>query len=219
MSHQLAMDKVQAIQGLASRGFSERRIAQTLGISRKAVRRHLGRSGPKDTKAPTGEAPTGSADPKDTKAPTGSADCSEVAARAAAAPPASASRSLCQAYQSIILQKLEAGLTAQRIYQDLCDEHGFGGKYHSVRRFVNRLGEPSEAPFRRMEAEPGGEVQVDYGSGAPCLDQEGKPARSHVFRLVLSYSRKGYSEAVRRLTTASFIRSLENASWALGGVP
>ena len=37
MSHQLAMDKVQAIQGLASRGFSERRIAQTLGISRKAL--------------------------------------------------------------------------------------------------------------------------------------------------------------------------------------
>jgi hypothetical protein len=40
-----------------------------------------------------------------------------------------------------------------------------------------------------------------------------------VFRLVLSHSRKGYSEAVRRLTTESFIRSLENAFWALGGVP
>jgi hypothetical protein len=36
---------------------------------------------------------------------------------------------------------------------------------------------------------------------------------------VLSFSRKGYSEAVRRLTTESFIRSLENAFWALGGVP
>jgi hypothetical protein len=35
----------------------------------------------------------------------------------------------------------------------------------------------------------------------------------------LSHSRKGYSEAVRRLTTESFIRSLENAFWALGGVP
>ena len=40
-----------------------------------------------------------------------------------------------------------------------------------------------------------------------------------MFRVVLSHSRKGYSEAVRRLTTESFIRSLENAFWALGGVP
>jgi hypothetical protein len=62
-------------------------------------------------------------------------------------------------------------------------------------------------------------MQVDYGTGARCKDHEGKECRTHVFRLVLSYSRKGYSEAVRRLTTESFIRSLENAFWALGGVP
>jgi hypothetical protein len=36
---------------------------------------------------------------------------------------------------------------------------------------------------------------------------------------VLSFSRKGYTEAVTRLTTESFIRSLENAFWRLGGVP
>lgn len=215
MVNQLAMDKVQAVQGLASRGFSERRIARTLGISRKAVRRHLGRSAPKDTKAPTGKAPTGSVDPKDTKAPTGSAGDSPASSEA----PAGGSRSLCQPYQEIILAKLELGLTAQRIYQDLCDEHGFQGRYSSVRRFVARLSERSDPPFRRMEVEPGEQVQVDYGSGAPCLDGDGQPLRTHVFRLVLSYSRKGYSEAVRRLTTESFIRSLENAFWALGGVP
>ncbi len=62
-------------------------------------------------------------------------------------------------------------------------------------------------------------MQVDYGSGAWCVDSEGKRHRTHVFRLVLGFSRKGYSEAVRRLTTESFIRSLENAFWALGGVP
>jgi transposase len=215
MANQLAMDKVLAIQGLAARGFSERRIANTLGISRKAVRRHLGRCDPKDTKAPTGEAPTGSTTPKDTKAPTGSADDSAAPQPA----PSGGSRSLCHAFQVIILEKLELGLTAQRIYQDLCDEHGFAGKYSSVRRYVSRLSERFDPPFRRIESEPGGEAQVDYGGGARCLDRDGKPIRSHVFRLVLSYSRKGYSEAVRRLTTESFIRSLENAFWALGGVP
>jgi transposase len=130
-----------------------------------------------------------------------------------------ASRSLCDAYRTTILAKLELGLTAQRIYQDLVDEHGFAGKYSSVRRFVQRLSERTELPFRRLEVEPGYEMQVDYGSGAPCQDQQGKPCRTHVFRLVLGFSRKGYSESVRRLTTESFIRSLENAFWTLGGVP
>ena len=72
MANQLAMDKVQAIKGLAAAGRSERQIARTLGISRKAVRRHLGRAAPKETKAPTGKAPTGSEARKETKAPTGS---------------------------------------------------------------------------------------------------------------------------------------------------
>lgn len=214
MANQLAMDKVQAIKSLRATGMSQRRIAKTLGISRKAVLRHLGRIPPKDAKAPTGEAPTGSPDvdeAKDTKAPTGS-ECPPN-------PVAESCRSLCRAYREAILAKLEQGLTAQRIYQDLRQEHGFPGKYSSVRRFVRQLSEGKELPFRRLEVEPGYEMQVDYGTGARCQDQDGKPHRTHVFRLVLSYSRKGYSEAVRRLTTESFVRSLENGFWALGGVP
>ena len=212
MANQLAMDKVQAIKGLAAAGRSERQIARTLGISRKAVRRHLGRAAPKETKAPTGKAPAGSEAPKETKAPTGSEASAEE-------PVLAGSRSLCSAYQPTILAKLEQGLTAQRIYQDLCEEQGFTGKYSSVRHFVQRLQRRRPLPFRRLEVEPGYEMQVDYGSGAHCLDADGKLRRTHVFRLVLSYSRKGYSEAVWRLTTESFIRSLENAFWALGGVP
>jgi len=211
MANRLAMDKSQAIQSLAATGMSERRIAGTLGVSRKAVRQHLGRGVSKETKAPPGKAPTGSGEAKETKAPTGSLEPSE--------PSASDSRSLCAAYQSSILEKLEQGLTAQRIFQDLRDEQGFPGRYHSVRRYVRRLTASADLAFRRIEVPPGYEMQVDYGSGAPCRDEEGKCCRTHVFRGVLSYSRKGYSEAVRRLTTESFIRSLENAFWTLGGVP
>jgi transposase len=215
MANRLAMDKVQAIKSLEAAGLSERQIASTLSISRKAVRRHLGRNRPKDTKAPTGKAPTGSDRPKDTKAPTGS----EVSLTGLENAPEDGSRSLCRPYREAILAKLEAGLTAQRIFQDLCDEQGFSGKYPSVRRYVSRLSQPSELAFRRIEVEPGYEMQVDYGTGARCQDLEGKRYKTHVFRLVLSHSRKGYSEAVRRLTTESFIRSLENAFWTLGGVP
>jgi len=211
MANRLAMDKSQGIKSLAASGMSERRIARTLGVSRKAVRQHLGRGRPKDTKAPSGEALTGSVEAKETKAPTGSTEPLE--------PTADESRSLCAAYQSSILEKLGQGLTAQRIFQDLRDEQGFPGRYHSVRRYVRRLTEGSDLAFRRIEVAAGYEMQVDYGSGAPCRDEDGKRCRTHVFRGVLSFSRKGYSEAVRRLTTESFIRSLENAFWALGGVP
>ena len=93
------------------------------------------------------------------------------------------------------------------------------GKYSSVRRYVHRLRTRRELPYRRIETAPGYELQVDYGTGAGCRDVEGKRIKTHVFRLVMSYSRKAYSEAVRRLTTESFLRSLENAFWALGGVP
>jgi len=83
---------------------------------------------------------------------------------------------------------LELGLSAQRIYQDLVPE-GFAHEYHSVRRFVGKLRGTSPLPFRRMECEAGEEAQVDFGSGAWIEGPEGKRRRSHVFRIVLSYSR------------------------------
>src|SRR5690242_15491821 len=80
MANQLAMDKIQAIKSLEAAGLSERQIARTLSVSRKAVRRHLGRGTSKGTKAPTGKAPTGSVGSKDTKAPTGSAESKDTKA-------------------------------------------------------------------------------------------------------------------------------------------
>ncbi len=62
-------------------------------------------------------------------------------------------------------------------------------------------------------------MQVDFGQGRPWIDATGKKRRSHVFRAVLSYSRKGYTEVVPRQTTEHLIRVLENAFWKLGGVP
>ena len=38
---------------------------------------------------------------------------------------------------------------------------------------------------------PGDEAQVDFGIGAPVVRLDGKRKRPHVFRIVLSFSRKG----------------------------
>jgi len=73
--------------------------------------------------------------------------------------------------------------------------------------------------MRRVERPPGVEAQVDFGTGAPVIGPDGKRRKTHVFRLVLSHSRKAYSEATFRQTTEDFIRSIENAFWCLGGVP
>jgi transposase len=125
----------------------------------------------------------------------------------------------CEPYHEFIVAKLAQELTAQRIFQDLVEEHGFTGNYYSVRRYVARLGQVHEWPMRRMEQPPGREAQVDYGTGVPVIDAEGRRRRTHLFRFVLSHSRKAYSEVAFRQTTDEFLRCLENALWHFGGVP
>jgi transposase len=127
-------------------------------------------------------------------------------------------KSHCAVWEAQITAAAEAGLTAQRIYQDLVTAHQFRGSYQSVKRFVRRLGAAQPLPWRRMECEPGHELQVDFGQGA-WIAVAGRRKRPHVFRAVLSHSRKGYSEVVWQQTTESFIRCLENSFRAFGGAP
>jgi transposase len=118
---------------------------------------------------------------------------------------------------SVIEQGLLTGLSAQRIYQDLVAGHGFTGSYDAVKRFVRQLSQRTELPFRRMECAPAQELQVDFGLGGWVVEA-GKRRRPHLFRAVLSHSRKAYSEVVWRQTSESFLRCLENAFRYFGGV-
>ena len=127
--------------------------------------------------------------------------------------------SQCERYRLGIANKLELGLSAQRIWQDLVAEEGFGGSYESVKRFVRSLRGSREFPFRRIESPPGAEAQVDFGRGGWITGPGGRKRRPHALRVVLSYSRRAYSEGVWRQDTESFIRCLENAFYHLGGVP
>jgi transposase len=119
----------------------------------------------------------------------------------------------------LIAAKVAADLSAQRIYQDLVEEHGFTWSYSTVQRYVKRFKQTRPLPFRRLECAPGEEAQVDFGTGATIITAEGNRLRPHVLRIVLSYSRKAYSEVVLRQSTENFIRCLENAFRHFGGVP
>ena len=139
MANQLKVAKVLSIQTLHEQGWSQRRIASELGVSRHSVAKYL-RERSKPTKAPIG-----SDDSKQAKAPIGSEHSAEDSKQAKAP---IGSRSLCAAFHELILASLQQGLSAQRIYQDLVDDHGFAGQYHSVRRYVAKLNQAQPFPFR-----------------------------------------------------------------------
>ena len=198
MANQLKMAKVHSIQTLHSRGWSQRRIARELGVQRETVARYVRWVQTVDPQnrpnPPTGSGAAGQA------AASGFEPCDDGLATFQNRPnlPAGSSgpASLCEPLREVILAALERGLSSQRIWQDLKTEHDFAGGYDSVKRFCRRLKRGSPLPFRRLESEPGTEAQVDFGTAAPVITPEGKRHRTHLFRIVLSHSRKAYSEAV-----------------------
>lgn len=197
MSNVLKVSKQEAIQSLSARGWSRRRIAAELGLNRRTVSRYAAKC--------TGEVTPGS----------GVAQCPDEAP----AEMMTKARSRCEGLSAVIEEKVGLGLSAQRIYQDLVSERGFDASYQSVKRYVARLKAKEPKRVWRMESEPGEEAQVDFGLGAMIEDGTRRRKRSWVLRVVLSHSRKGYSEAVLRQDTETFLRCLENAFRHFGGVP
>jgi transposase len=189
----------EAILALHARGWSRRRIARELQIHRDTVSGHVRAAKP----AISTPGSTEEAESKPAISTPGS-----KAGRA----------SLCGEFLPVITAGVSAGLSAKRIHQDLARDHGFTASYQSVKRCVRQLAARLQLPVRRMESPPGEELQVDFGQGAWVIDEPGKRRRPHVFRAVLSHSRKGYSEVVWRQDTETFLRCLENAFRFFGGV-
>ena len=200
--NQLNVSLQHSITTLSAKGWSARKIARELGVHRETVGRYLQ---PVSSESKPAIPPIGSGAAsvsKPANVPTGS-----KAGRT----------SQCAPLTAVIERGLSAGLSAQRIYQDLIAGHAFTGGYDAVKRFVRQLAHRTELPFRRMECAPGQELQVDFGQGAWVL-ADGQRRRPHLFRAVLSHSRKGYSEVVWRQTAESFLCCLENAFRHFGGV-
>jgi transposase len=206
MLHKDAMNELNvslqhSILTLAAHGWSHRRIARELAINRETVGRYLRLAQSKPAISTAGTDAPNSAKP----------------AISTLGSPAGR-HSSCLPFSPRIEAAVAVGLSAQRIYQDLAVEQGFAGSYQAVKRFVRQLRRTQPEAFVRMEVEPGTEAQVDFGLGAWVL-VEGRRKRPHLFRVVLSHSRKAYSEVVWRQTTESFIRCLENTFRYFGGVP
>jgi transposase len=212
MANILKMDLITTIRRLKSQGWSKRRIARELQVDRQTVRRYLRKSSDLafGSGGPTAEPAQNH--PLSTPGSQASPGGSEGTVR-------SGRPSQCEAYAEPIATKLEMGLTAQRIYQDLVGEAGFSGSYQAVKRWVQKLRARAPGRVYRLEVQPGEEAQVDFGRGVPIVGEANRSRRPWIFRVVLSYSRKAYSEAVWRQNTETFVRALENAFRHFGGVP
>jgi len=227
MANQLKVQEQETILRLAGRGWGIRRIARELCLSRNTVRNYYPAKG--QVPAPNSSPPaqtdplsTAGADSaaRETDPPIAIAGRSSVSPQTdpLSTPGNSGRKSLCLDYGGLIRAKAQAGLSAQRIYQDLQDQSAFRGSYQSVKRYVQKLRLIEPELVERIEVQPGEEVQVDFGLGPLLVGADGKKRRAWVFRLVLSYSRKAHSEAVLRQDTESFLRCIENAFRDFGGV-
>ena len=225
MSNVLDNEKQQQIRALGRLGWTLSRIQEATGIRRETISGYLKAAGisvrsrgrPSESKpkpAISEEVSTDSGEPKPATRVEVSTDSAPVP-RPGRAPSASA----CEPYREQISEALRRGRNAMAIWQDLVDDHGFGARYASVRRFVLTLRGTSSAEARVViTTAPGEEGQVDYGDGPMVRHpQTGKYRRTRLFVLTLGYSRKAVRLLVWHSSTQVWAELHERAFRRLGG--
>jgi len=194
---------------LLEAGRSQREIERVTGIDRKTIRSYQKRFAAAAAANSPGVA-TGASPPTPPPWP--------PAAPARTTPIAAAAASACEPHRAYVEAQLHLRRNAMAIYQDLVDQHGFGGAYNSVKRFVRRLREVEPEQFDRLEFLPGEEMQVDYGEGAPTrvpgTDRYRKP---RLFVATLRYSRRSFRRVVWKSSQETWARLHEQAWRYFGG--
>jgi transposase len=216
------MTKRQQVIALLALGWTFRRVERETGVRRETVSRYARSADSNAAKVfPGCDGCEGA--PIEASEAFGGPNAAEVGggagANAARVFPGSAtSRSAAGMYSEAIAEKLKAGLSAQRIWQDLVEDFGYGHSYESVKRYVRRV-EPERRAVGVMTSLPGEEAQVDFFQGPATLDRStGQWRRPWVFRMTLCHSRHGYEEAVWDQKLESFLALHERAFRDLGGV-
>src|SRR5882724_7494983 len=130
MANQLTVQEQDAIRTLAKQGWKIRRIAKELRVSRNTVRQYVRASEPTTTTETLVEAVLKSGgQPVQTDPPFDPRD-GQIAPLSTSGK--TGRKSLCADHDALLRAKIEAGLSAQRIFQDLQTEVAFAGSYQSV---------------------------------------------------------------------------------------
>ena len=215
-------EKKQQVIALGRLGWSLRRIQQATRIRRETAAGYLKAAGipirapggwgrnPATTAKPAIEVAT---DPAVEKLPEPPAP--ETERQSGRSPTSSA----CEPYREVIELGLSRGRNAMAIWQDLVDDHGFTGRYNSVKRFVRKQRGITTAEARVViDTAAGEEAQVDYGEGPMVRDPStGKYRRMRMFVMTLGHSRKSVRLLVFRSSTQTWAELHEKAFRRLGG--
>ena len=208
MGNYLKMTDKRRVLALLELGWPYRRIERETGVRRETIARYDPRRPSKAANLSTGS--DVSADDELAKAANLSAGVG-----GAHGPPGVAAP-----YHAQIEAGMRQGLTAQRIWQDLCVEVAYPHSYASVRRYVRRIKQQHPKLVDVMEHPPGEEGQVDFFQGPPTFDEaQGRWRRPWIFRLTLSCSKHGYEEPLWTQERDGFLRAHEHAFVRLQGVP
>jgi transposase len=224
VSNVLSDEKQQQVIALGRLGWPLRRIEKETGVRRETAGTYLkaagiavrpaggwGRRGPAKPANEVSPDSGGLAKPANEVSP----DSGGPAA------PRRVTASRCEASLGFIELSLAKGRNAKAIWQDLVDDHGFTGRYASVKRFVRKLrGGAATEPRAVIITPPGEEAQVDYGAGPMVRDDHtGRYRRTRLFVLTLGHSRKAVRLLVWQSSTRVWADLHERAFRRLGGTP
>ena len=128
--------------------------------------------------------------------------------------------STVEPFREQILAWREAGIQGTTIYDALVRNHGFGGSYSAVRRFLQGIDSRTPKATVRLEFAPGEAAQVDFGAGPLIADERtGELLKSWVFVMTLCHSRHQYAELIRRQDVETWLACHRRAFECFGGVP
>ncbi len=226
VSNVLSEEKRQQVIALGRLGWPLRRIEKETGVRRETAGDYLRAAGVA-VRPPGGWGRRSPAKPANEVSPDSAAEPAKPANEVSPdseppeAPTCTASASHCAPFLDFIELSLSKGRNAKAIWQDLVDDHGFTGRYASVKRFVRKLRGGSAVEARAVIVTPAGEeAQVDYGSGPMVRDpKNGRYRRTRMFVLTLGYSRKAVRILVWHSYTRVWAELHERAFRRLGGVP
>jgi transposase len=108
--------------------------------------------------------------------------------------------------------------SARILWQELRQQHGFGGSYETVKRWVRPHREATlraALTWTRFETPPGEQSQIDWGQAMVTLG--GRRVVRHIFVLTLGYSRRAFYEPCEQETLSDLIDAHERAFTYFGG--
>jgi transposase len=107
--------------------------------------------------------------------------------------------------------------TSARIFERLSEEHGFSGGESTVRHYIRKLKGTAQECFLKLEANPGEQMQIDFGHAE--INLGGTRTKVCLFCMRLKYSLVPYVVAFPTERLEAFLEGHVRGFTYFGGIP